>query len=59
MGNSLYALSVLSIQLLGERLSEEVNATIPIGIMGDFEFTVLQRNLKERHERPKNYVCEC
>ena len=47
------------IQLVGERLSEEVNATIPKGIMDDFEFTVLQRNLKERHEGPKNYVCEC
>ena len=30
-----------------ERLSEKVHATIPIGIVGGFELTVLQRNLKE------------
>ena len=35
------------IQLFRERLSEKVHATIPKGIMGAFEFTVLQRNLKE------------
>ena len=35
------------IQLFRERLSEKVDATIPKGIVGGFEFTVLQRNLKE------------
>ena len=47
------------IQLFRERLSEKVHATIPKGIVGGFEFTVLQRNLKEWHERPWTYVCEC
>ena len=37
----------LDIQLFRERLSEKVHATIPKGIVGGFEFTVLQRNLKE------------
>ena len=27
-------------------------ATIAKGVVGGFEFTVLQRNLKERHESP-------
>ena len=27
--------------------------------MGVFEFTVLQRDLKEWHERPWTYVCVC
>ena len=35
------------IQLFQERLLEKVHATIPKGILGGFEFTVLQRNLKE------------
>ena len=30
-----------------KRLSEKVHPTIPKGIVGGFEFTVLQRNLKE------------
>ena len=30
---------------------EKVHATIPKGIVGGFEFTVIQRNLKEWHER--------
>ena len=29
------------------------------GIVGGFEFTVLQRNLNEWHERSWTYVCEC
>ena len=33
-------------QLFRERLSEKVYATIPKGIVGGFEFAVLQRNLK-------------
>ena len=48
-----------SIQLFQKRLSEKVHATIPKGIVGGVEFTVLQRNLKEWHERPWTYVCEC
>ena len=47
------------IQLFWERLSEKVHATIPKGIVGGFEFAVLQRNLKEWHERPWTYVCAC
>ena len=35
------------IQLFRERLSEKLHATIPKGIVGGFEFTVLQRKLKE------------
>ena len=34
------------IQLFRERLSEKVHATIPKGIVGGFEFLVLQRKLK-------------
>ena len=47
------------IQLFRERLSKKVHATIPKGIVGGFEFTVLQRNLNEWHERSWTYVCEC
>ena len=47
------------IQLFRERLSEKVHATIPKGIVGGFEGTVLQRNLKESYARPRTYVCEC
>ena len=36
-----------------------MHATITKGIVGGFEFIVLQRNLKEWHERPRIYVCEC
>ena len=42
----------MGIQLFRERLSEEVHATNPKGIAGGFEFAVLERNLKEKHERP-------
>ena len=35
------------IQLFRERLSEKLYATILKGIVGGFQFTVLQRNLKE------------
>ena len=48
---------VSCIQLFRERLSEKVHAAIPKGIVGGFKFTVLQRNLKEWHERPWTYVC--
>ena len=42
----------ICIQLFQESLSEKVHATIPKGIVGGFEFNVLQRNLKEWHKRP-------
>ena len=35
------------LQLFRERLSEKVHATIPKVIVGGFEFSVFQRNLKE------------
>ena len=44
------------IQLFRERLSEKVHATIPKGIVGSFELSLLQRNLKEWHEMPMD-VC--
>ena len=47
------------LQLFRERLSEKVYATIPKGIVGGFEFTVLQRNLKELTQRPRKCVGEC
>ena len=40
-------------------LSEKVHATIPKGIVSGFECSVLQRNLKKWHGRPRTYVCEC
>ena len=36
-----------------------MHVTIPKGIVGGFECTVLQRNLKEWHGRPRTYVCKC
>ena len=35
------------------------HATICKGIVGGFEFTVLQIHLQEWHERPWNCVCDC
>ena len=49
----------LTVYTVRERLSATVHATIPKGIVGGFEFTVLQRNFKEWHERPWTCVCEC
>ena len=46
-------------QLFRESLSEKVQATILKGIVGGFEFTVPQRSLKECHERPWTFACEC
>ena len=40
-------------------LSEKAHVTISKGIVGSFEFAVPQWNLKEWHERPWTYVCEC
>ena len=51
--------SRMCLQQFRERLSEKVRATIPNGIVGCFEFTVLQRNLREWQERLWIYVCEC
>ena len=48
--------NALRIQLVQERLSEKVHATIPKGIVGGFEFTVPQRNLEKWQERPWTYV---
>ena len=48
-----------NVQLFQERLSEKMHATIPKGIVGDFQFTVFQRNFTELHEKPWTYVCEC
>ena len=36
-----------------------MHVTIPKGIVGGFEFTFVQRNLKEWHLKPWTYVCEC
>ena len=49
----------LCLQLFRERLSEKVHTTIPKGIVGGFDCTVLQRNLKQCHGRPRTFVCEC
>ena len=43
-------------QLFRESLSEKVQATFPKGIVGGFECTVLQRNLKECHGRPRTFA---
>ena len=40
-------IDVKCIRLFRQRLSEKVYATMPKGIVGGFEFTVLQRNMKE------------
>ena len=49
----------MCIKLFPERLSQTVHVTILKDIVGSFEFTALQGNLKEWHERPWTYVCEC
>ena len=51
--------NVTCTQLFREMLSDKVHATTPKGIVGGFECTVFQRNLKEWQERPWTYVCEC
>ena len=56
---SVSARVIVCIQLFREKLSEKVHATITKGIVGGFEFAVLQRNLKEWHKRPWTYVCAC
>ena len=47
------------IKLFRERLLEKVHGIIPKGIVGGFVCPVLQRNLKEWHERPRTYVRKC
>ena len=59
MGSQRGHFILFCIQLFRERLSEKVHATIPKGIVGGFEFTFLQRNLKEWHLRPWTCVREC
>ena len=49
--------AVTGIQLFRERLLKKVDAKIPKGYVGGFEFTVLQRNLKEWHDREVVEVC--
>ena len=49
-------LHLVHIQLFRERLSDKVHATTPEGIVGGFEFTGFQRNLREWHERPWTYL---
>ena len=43
---------------ISRKVVEKVHAPILKGIVGGFAFTVLQRNLKEWHERPVKYICE-
>ena len=53
------SLSLMLNTAISREVVGKVHATIPKGIVGGFEFTVLQRNLKEWHWRPRTYVCEC
>ena len=50
---------IVDIQRFRKRLSEKVHSSISKVVVGGFEFTVLQRNLKDWHERPWTCVCEC
>ena len=47
------------IQLFRKRLSEKVHATIPRGIVGGFEITVLHRNFERMARETMDYVSEC
>ena len=40
-------MKALLIQLFQERLSDKLHVTIPKGIVGGFELTAVQNNLKE------------
>ena len=51
-----YKVVTLRIQLFQERLSEKVHATIPKGIVGDFEFTFFQKKF-QRMAREAMDVC--
>ena len=47
------------LQLFRERLSEKVHATIPKGIVGGFEITVLDRSFERMAREAIDYVSEC
>ena len=47
------------IQLFRKRLSKKVHATIPRGIVGGFEITVLHRNFERMAREAMDYVSEC
>ena len=51
--------TVSCMQLFRERLSQKVHTTIPKGIVGGFEFTVLSINLKECYDKPWTFACVC
>ena len=57
--NSLVRLSYRRLQLFRKRLSEKVHATIPKGIVGGFDITVLQRNFERMAREAIDYVSEC
>ena len=44
---------------ISRKVFGKVRATIPKGIMDGFEFNVLQRNLREVHEKPWTKICHC
>ena len=54
-----YKNTVFVVQLFRKRLSEKVHATIPKGIVGGFEITVLHRNFERMAREAVDYVCEC
>ena len=47
------------IRLFRKRSSEKVHATIPKGIEGGFEITVLHRNFERTVREAMDYVSEC
>ena len=47
------------IQIFRKRLSEKVYATIPKGIVGGFEISVLHRNFERMAREAMDYVSEC
>ena len=49
----------LAYTAISRKVVKNVHKRIPKGIMGSFEFTVLQKKLKDWHKRPWTYVCEC
>ena len=50
---------LISFTAISRKVVAKVNATIPKIIVGGFEFTLRQRNLKEWHARRWTYACEC
>ena len=54
-----WGFSSFFIQLFRKRLSEKVHATIPRGIVGGFEITVLHRNFERMAREAMDYVSEC